>query len=187
MTPNCTPSIAPATKPRALVIDDDPLFRTLLVSMLKQEYTVTAAADGAEGFYKALECPPAIAVIDIQMPVWDGLRTIRAFREHESLRDMRLLVLSSDTSQETVLAALVAGADEYLSKTTLSHAELLQKLAGVREKSPSKYSTMPLAAASCWASRGEDPPWADDPLAGNESQGAVSWNERLQEQIDAWD
>src|SRR6476620_11520051 len=90
-------------RPRALVIDDDPLFRSLLVSMLKHDYIVTAAAEGSEGFDKALECPPRIAVIDIKMPVWDGIRTIKVFREHETLKHVGLVVLTSDASQETVL------------------------------------------------------------------------------------
>ena len=57
-TSDAEPGSASHQRPRALVMDDDPLFRTLLVAMLKRDYTVTAAADGSNGFYKALEAPP---------------------------------------------------------------------------------------------------------------------------------
>lgn len=120
--------------PQALVMDDDPLFRTLLISMLKRDYQVTGAADGSEGFYKALERPPAVAVIDIQMPVWDGVRTINAFRENATLKHVPLLVLTSDASKETVLAAIAAGADDYVIKSSLSREELLEKLQSVRDR-----------------------------------------------------
>ena len=64
---------------RILVIDDDPLFRSLIVSLLRKQYYVSVASNGSEGFYKALEQPPELAIIDVQMPVWDGLKTLRAF------------------------------------------------------------------------------------------------------------
>lgn len=115
-------------------MDDDPLFRTLLVTMLKRDYQVTAAADGSDGFYKALEHPPAVAVIDIQMPVWDGVRTIGAFRENATLRHVPLLVLTSDASKETVLAAIAAGADDYVIKSSLSREEFLEKLQCIRQR-----------------------------------------------------
>jgi len=119
---------------RALVVDDDPLFRTLLVGMLQHDYDVTASADGKDGFYKALETPPDVAIVDVQMPVWDGLRTLKAFREHEELGRVSVVMLTSDTSRETVMAAIRAGADDYVIKTSLSRHDLLQKLAQVYER-----------------------------------------------------
>ena len=72
---------------RVLIIDDDPLIRTLLVSALRKECFVAVAAEGAEGFSKALELKPDMAVIDVNMPGWDGLKTLEAFRGHvESAR-----------------------------------------------------------------------------------------------------
>ncbi len=128
------PGSTDSLRPRVLVMDDDPLFRTLLVAMLQRAYTVIAAKDGSDGFYKAIETPPEIAVVDIQMPVWDGLRTLRAFREHATLRGIPLLVLSSDAAQETVQAAIQAGADDYLFKSSFTRNELLEKLQSLRDR-----------------------------------------------------
>jgi DNA-binding NarL/FixJ family response regulator len=173
-----------AAKPCVLVMDDDPLFRSLLVSMLKHDYVVTAAADGAEGFYKALECPPRIAVIDIKMPVWDGIRTLKAFREHEALKDVGLVVLTSDTSQETVFASIAAGADDYDIKSSLSRAEFLRKLAKVGENRKTRTASRLLASAVRQESRSDETPYEPAHSAVNDSAAA---NERLQDVIDAWE
>ena len=117
-----------ANRARILVIDDDPLFRSLIVSLLRKGSLVSVAGEGSEGFYKALEYPPDLVVIDIQMPGWDGLKTLKAFRSHPTLTHVKTLVLTSDASRETVLAAIHAGANDYLIKTSFSKEEFLQKL-----------------------------------------------------------
>lgn len=111
-----------------LVIDDDPLFRCLITSLLRRDYIVSAAAEGSEGFYQALEQPPDVAVIDIQMPNWDGLKTLRAFRGHPSLSHVKTVILTSDPSEETVLAAMRDGASDYVLKTSFSRDDFLQRL-----------------------------------------------------------
>lgn len=113
---------------RILVIDDDPLFRNLMVSFLRREYFVSVASDGSEGFYKALEYPPDIAIVDVQMPVWDGLQTLKAFRSHPSLSDTKIIMLTSDASKGTVIAAIQGGANDYIIKTSFSKTELIDKV-----------------------------------------------------------
>ena len=113
---------------RVLVIDDDPLFRNLVLTLLRKDYFVSVAADGDEGFFQALQEPPEVAIIDVQMPGWDGLRTLKAFRDHPALRGVKVIMLTSDPSRETVLAAIRAGADEYVIKTSFSRDEFMQKL-----------------------------------------------------------
>lgn len=164
--------------PRALVMDDDPLFRTLLVAMLKRDYSVAVAADGSEGFYKALETPPAIAVVDIQMPGWDGLRTIKAFRDHNVLQRIPLLVLSSDATRGTVLAAISAGADDYVIKSSFTREELLQKLRTLRGVDVVASS---VCAESTLASCGSDRE------VGTATSSQRSQMDRVQEAIDAWE
>lgn len=115
------------TRARILVIDDDPLFRSLITSMLRRDFLVSVAAEGSEGYYKALEHPPHLAIIDVQMPGWDGLRTLQAIRAHHILAKVPVMMLTSDASRQTVLAAIQAGASDYVIKTTLSRDELLKK------------------------------------------------------------
>ena len=113
---------------RVLVIDDDPLFRNLMVSFLRREYIVSVASDGSEGFYKALEYPPDIAIVDVQMDVWDGLQTLKAFRTHPMLNQTKIIMLTSDASKETVVAAIQGGANDYIIKTSFSKMEFLDKV-----------------------------------------------------------
>jgi CheY-like chemotaxis protein len=113
---------------RVLIIDDDPLIRTLLVSALRKECFVAVAAEGAEGFAKALELKPDVAVIDVNMPGWDGLKTLEAFRSHIDLRDIKIIMLTADASKQTVMAAVRAGANDYLIKTSFSKADFYRKL-----------------------------------------------------------
>ncbi|OYW23695.1 MAG: hypothetical protein B7Z55_03300 [Planctomycetales bacterium 12-60-4] len=123
---------------RVLVIDDDPQIRSLLVAFLRREYLVSVASDGLEGHSKALEHTPDIAIIDIQMPGWDGLKTLRAFREHVALQGVRAIMLTADASRQTVMAAISMGADDYIIKTSLSKDELLQKLRRVLLQAPAR-------------------------------------------------
>jgi CheY-like chemotaxis protein len=120
--------IVRTTATRVLIIDDDPLIRTLLVSALRKECFVAVAADGAEGFAKALELKPDVAVIDVNMPGWDGLKTLEAFRGHATLRAIKIIMLTADASKQTVMAAVRAGANDYLIKTSFSKSDFYRKL-----------------------------------------------------------
>ncbi len=115
-------------RPRILVIDDDCMFRNLIATLLRKDYFVAVAADGADGFHKALGHPPAAAIVDVQMPEWDGLTTLKAFRSHPALNRTPVMMLTSDASKETVVAAIDAGANDYVIKTSFSKEEFLQKL-----------------------------------------------------------
>src|SRR5260221_14142635 len=115
-------------KARILVIDDDPLFRSLIMSMLRSDYLATVATDGIDGYQKAREHPPQLAIIDVQMPGWDGLRTLQALRSHRDLTKLPVMMLTSDATRQTVLATIQAGANDYVIKTTLVRDELLKKV-----------------------------------------------------------
>lgn len=136
---------------RVMVVDDDAVFRNFLATILRRDYLVSVASQGLEAFRKACEHPPRLLVIDIQMPGWDGLKTIQAFRAHPSLSRVGVMVLTSDTTRQTVEAAIRAGADEYLVKTGFSTSEFLLKLAQLRRRlderirlSPARAQTTPV-------------------------------------------
>jgi len=116
------------TPTRVLIIDDDPLIRALLVSTLRKDCLVAVAAEGSEGFYKALELTPDVAVIDVNMPGWDGLKTLEAFRAHPGLKNVKVIMLTADSSKQTVMAAIHGGAHDYLIKTNFSKADFYRKL-----------------------------------------------------------
>jgi two-component system chemotaxis response regulator CheY len=118
-----------AARPRVLVIDDDPLFRRLVVALLRGGFETAAAEDGESGYYQALEWRPHVALIDQRMPGWDGLLTLRKLRAHPLLADVKALMLTADASRETVLAAIRHGVSDYVVKTSFTREELWSKLA----------------------------------------------------------
>lgn len=186
---------------RVLVIDDDPLFRSLIASLLRREFDVAVAADGAEGFYKALESPPDAAIVDVQMPGWDGVKTLKAFRKHPALSRVRTMILSADATKDTVLTAIHAGADDYLIKTSFSKEGFFEKLARllpglvsvpsvVTESAPApEPRTIPDAphAVPCPAMTACLPP-APEPVPAGPTMAMTALDEsRLQEILDEWD
>ena len=114
---------------RVLVIEDDPLFRSVMSSLLRGDYIVQVSGDGSEGFFRALEEPPDLALIDLRMPNWDGMKTLKAFRAHPSLADVKIVMLSAHATSRTIEAAMQAGADDFIIKTRFGPEEFLQKLA----------------------------------------------------------
>lgn len=116
---------------RILVIDDDPMYRNLIVSLLRKDYMVSVAADGESGFAKAQQHHPDLVIIDYQMPGWDGVQTLKAFRNDPQLKSTKTVMLTSDASKETVLAAIQAGTDNYTIKTTLNKKVFLKKIQGL--------------------------------------------------------
>lgn len=154
---------------RLIVIDDDPLFRSLLVSILRRDYLVFVATDGAQGYYKAIEYPPDLAIVDIQMPGWDGIRTITAFKSHPALARIPVIVLTSDASRETVMAAIQAGADDYVIKTSFSREDIQSKLHRLRQR-----IGLPSTASASGTARRNEPSLATSPAAFDGSQPSIS-------------
>ena len=146
------------SRPRLLVIDDDATFRNLLVSLLRKDYVVFVAADGLEGFQKAGESPPDLAVIDVQMPRLDGLQTLRAFRAHPHLKSVPVIMLTGDASRETVIAAVQAGATDYIIKTVFTKDDLNRKIRRALETRPrDEARTVPDATPATSKPAGERP------------------------------
>lgn len=175
-----------------LIVDDDPLFRSLMVGVLRRDFEVTVACDGADGFYRALDHKPDVTVLDLQMPGWDGLKTLRAFRAHPSLADVRVMVLTSDSSRETVLAAIHAGADDYTIKTAFSRDEFRQKLDRLFRQPRCESGMDSIIAKAMSAPLSSELQAAElqsDELNAIDSRrsGWSGSNELLQEAIDAWE
>ena len=102
---------------RVLVVDDHPLVRSGLVGLLASAddlEVVGEAADGAEALDRARETAPDVVLMDLSMPVVDGVEATR--RLTTELPEVRVVVLTSFSDQSRVAAALSAGAVGYLLK-----------------------------------------------------------------------
>jgi CheY-like chemotaxis protein len=98
---------------RILVVDDEPALRRLIRVTLGSDHQVSEAADGAEALRRLLAERPDLAIVDVAMPIMDGLALCRAVRAESSLADLGIIVLSAYASREEALAA---GADQHLPK-----------------------------------------------------------------------
>lgn len=116
------------SRARLLIVDDDPMFRQLLTRMLRKDYLIAVANDGVEAFAKASEHLPDVAIVDVQMPNWDGIKTLRAFRTHPDLRFVPVIILTSDAKKSTVLSAIQNGAADYLIKADLRNDDLIARI-----------------------------------------------------------
>jgi DNA-binding response OmpR family regulator len=177
---------------RVLVIDDDPLFRSLITSILRRDFLVSVAADGSEGYYKAIEHPPQLAIIDVQMPGWDGLRTLQAIRAHQALAKVPVMMLTSDASRQTVVAAIQCGANDYVIKTTLSREELLKKTRRLANVDPvhddsTNGDSPDLESASLVTEPGAENSAPQAPAAADPAHDVDNEAAALQALIDNWE
>ncbi|GGZ64172.1 response regulator [Streptomyces bluensis] len=104
---------------RVLLVDDQPLLRSGFRALLDLEddiEVVAEAADGKEGLALAREHLPDIALIDIQMPVVDGIEATRCIAADPALAGVRVVILTNYGFDEYVFHALRAGAAGFLVK-----------------------------------------------------------------------
>lgn len=101
--------------PRVLVVDDDPdVLASLERGLRLSGFQVATAVDGAEALRSATETRPDAIVLDINMPVLDGVSVVTALRAMDN--DVPVCVLSARSSVDDRVAGLEAGADDYLVK-----------------------------------------------------------------------
>lgn len=111
---------------RILVADDHPIVRAGLVGIFEGEAdieVVAEAADGAAAVTRALATTPAVVVMDLRMPVTDGVSATRQILA--ALPSTRVLVVTTYDSDDAIIGAIEAGASGYLLKTA-SGAELVE-------------------------------------------------------------
>jgi len=102
---------------RILVADDEESVRQLLQIVLQHEgYEVVLATNGAEALLAAHNNPPDLILLDWMMPVLDGLSVLKQLRKEAATRDIPILMLTARQSDSDTTAALVGGADVYLTK-----------------------------------------------------------------------
>jgi two-component system chemotaxis response regulator CheY len=103
---------------RILIVEDSPTMRQLLVFALKRikGAELIEAQDGMDGLRKVTTDHFDLALVDINMPVMDGLKLISLVRAEESLKEMPIVVITTEGAKEDRARALSLGADEYLTK-----------------------------------------------------------------------
>ena len=117
MTERHEPSNAARRDRTLLIVDDDAPFRTRLArAMEARGFRCELAGSVAEGVVSANERPPSYAVLDLRLEDGSGLEIVEALRDVEA--DTRVVMLTGYGNIATAVAAVKAGAVDYLSKPT---------------------------------------------------------------------
>ena len=115
---------------QALVVDDSRAMRSILARLMTGlGFEVSQAGDGAEAL-SVIEggVRPDVVLVDWNMPVMDGLTFIKTVRSRDDLRDISLMMVTTESEQAQIVRALAAGAHEYVIKP-FSDEVIAEKLA----------------------------------------------------------
>ena len=102
--------------PKILVADDEPDMLGFLRLQLEEEYRVIEAVDGEQAIALARQYLPDAVLCDMMMPGADGLTVCRQLRQGQATRTVPILLITARADEETKLAALDAGASDFLAK-----------------------------------------------------------------------
>jgi two-component system response regulator MprA len=166
--PGAPPAVAGAagapereSRDRVLVVDDDPPLRRMLERTLAAEgFDVTVAADGGAALVAAERSAPDLIVLDMAMPVLDGLAVCRRLRA-KGLPTPILMLTARDAVPDRV-AGLEAGADDYLVKPfavqeLIARLRALARRGGEKTRSLLSYADLVLDLEAHSATRGGRP------------------------------
>ncbi len=154
-------------KIKILIVDDHSIVRKGLRALLASQPdmdVVGEAADGQEAVNKAESSHPEVILMDLMMPVKNGIEAISEIKK--KYPGIRILVLSSFGEDDKVFPAIKAGASGYLLKDTLPQ-ELLQAIIDVYEGRPSLHPEIAMKLMMEISQQTDLPP-TEDPLTERE-------------------
>ena len=113
--------------PMVLVVDDNADMRSYVERILRKDYRIAVAKNGAEAFELAKRLHPELIVTDVMMPKMSGHDLLKAVRQDNALRSVPVIFLTARAGSEARIESLDAGADDYLSKP-FDELELLARV-----------------------------------------------------------
>ena len=123
---------------RILVVDDEPQIRRIMrTTLIGVGYEVDDARTGEEALEKVREFRPDLVLLDVNMPGMGGLAACRAIRSDTSIGVIMLTVRNSEADK---VAALDAGADDYITKS-FSTPELLARIRAALRRVPASQTS----------------------------------------------
>lgn len=121
-----------------LVVDDEPMARTLLRLMLvRAGFEVVEAEDGYDALDKLKEGEPDVMILDVMMPGIDGFHVCETVRATPNTSELPIIMLSAKTDLASVDKGLRLGANKYLTKP-ISPEELTRQVRDVLQNSNSR-------------------------------------------------
>ena len=129
------------SEPNLLVVDDDPKIRRLLQSQLTlRGYSVESVGSGPEALDSVGMHPPHLVLLDLSLPDMDGISVCRNLREWS---EVPVILLTANDAVDSKIAALEAGADDYLTKP-FHMGELIARIRTVLRRTPAGVISVPV-------------------------------------------
>lgn len=110
-----------------LSIDDSPINNKLIEAYFRKDYTIISKDGGLEALKWLEDNIPDVILLDVMMPVMDGMDVLEKLQENERLRDIPVIMVTAKTEMETIKAALTKGALDYVKKP-IDFTELQSKI-----------------------------------------------------------
>ena len=122
-----------AEKTKILVIDDEPnIVQTLQDRLEMNEYRVFTAHNGRDGLEKFDREKPDVILLDVIMPIMDGLEMLETLRKRPDGQDVSIIMLTARSQTQDIARANACGIDDYIVKP-FDLSELLAKIESVIE------------------------------------------------------
>jgi two-component system alkaline phosphatase synthesis response regulator PhoP len=119
---------------KILVVDDEPnIVQTLQDRLEMNDYQVVTAVNGQAGLEKATSEQPDIILLDVIMPIMDGLEMLERLRKNEATRSIPVIMLTARSQNQDVARANGFGIEDYVVKP-FDLSELLEKIEAILEK-----------------------------------------------------
>ncbi len=114
---------------KILIVEDDAASRRVNVDTLKKEkYTIFEAENGKEGLEIALREHPDLLLVDVMMPIMNGMEMVMELRKDKWGKNANIIILTNLTGERTMADFLATGAYDYLVKSTWSAEELAKRV-----------------------------------------------------------
>ena len=114
-----------------IIEDEEVLLSTLVDNFTREGLEVITANDGKEGFEVALKEHPDLILLDILMPIMDGMTMLKMLRGDSWGKDAKVIILTNLGDNESVANAVAQGTYDYLIKSNWKIEDVLKR---VREK-----------------------------------------------------
>jgi len=102
---------------KILVVEDDEVIRNLLMdTVMDRGFQVIEAEDGGAGLDKAINQLPDVILLDIMMPVVDGLQVLKGLKDTSGAHGIPVIIVSAKGRDEDAMRALRAGVWDYVTK-----------------------------------------------------------------------
>ena len=101
---------------KVLIVDDDKFIRTIIKDALAGRYTTLEADNGQAALDLILSIHPDLVILDIEMPIMNGIEVCRIIKETEQTKRIPVVLVTAHTNRDEIILGMQTGADDYITK-----------------------------------------------------------------------